>query len=144
MKKITNVALLILATTMFISCSNDDASADSNVVGKWEFSKVLTYNELNQEVFEDYNHNCSTNKNFIQLDSKGEIKENFYDGDCEVEINAWTYKYKDNIIKLYNGSTLISYQIKVLSLTSKEMKIEYISNSSSQRKGTNTYILVKK
>lgn len=149
MKKILKY-LFVSAVLIFLnSCSKDDVyevKQENNIVGKWEFKKIITYNELNQEVYQDYNHACSSSKDYIQLSANNLFVSSHATSDCIVENESKSYTYTDNIIRLYSGEIQATYQIKIVSLSDTELKLKYENSSTSPtgKSGADTYLLIRK
>ena len=146
MKKWLKASLSILVLTIVTSCSKDDDKvAEPSIVGKWEFSKEVTYDELNQEVLEDYTHRCESKKDFMQFESNGNYNDSNSTSDCQSEENAFTYVFENGMVKLYSNGVALSYAIKVKSLTNNELRIKYENSSSPTSKAyVNEFILVRK
>lgn len=146
MKNLLKLILLSVITIAFSSCSKNEETVIEptlTIVGKWEFSKQVTYDNSNQEVITDYTHRCPSQKDFIQFESNGVYNSTASSSNCISETETRTYVYENKVVKLYNGSDLISYSIQVLSLSANELKIKYV-NSAVQKSGFDTYILVRK
>lgn len=147
MKNLLKLILLSVITIASSSCSKNEETVIEpapTIVGKWEFSKQVTYDNSNQEVITDYTHSCPSQKNFIQFESNGVYNSTGSSSNCISETETRTYVYENNVVNLYNGSNLLSYKIRVLSLTANEIKIRR-ENSTIQKAGiVDTYILVRK
>ena len=144
MKKWLKASLSILVLTIVTSCSKDDDKvAEPSIVGKWEFSKEVTYDELNQEVLEDYTHRCESKKDFMQFDANGTMNDSYSSSNCQAETGMYTYVIENDMVKFYNGNTLAPYSLKILSLTNSQAKVQWVRNATA-RAGTDTYILIRK
>ena len=133
MKK--SVILLTLITLTFLSCSSDDDSNanlvinQQNLLGKW----YLKGGTINAGAFEDYDHDCTTNKDFQEILNNGSVTFNGYNTACElndVETSSW----------VLNGNTLTissppldpmiyEYNYLIESLTTQELVLKVTVNT---------------
>lgn len=146
MKKQLKMFISVIVIIIVTSCSKDDDKVtEPSIVGKWEFSKEVTYNESNQEALVDYTHRCETKKDYMQFESNANYKDSHSTYNCQSEENTFTYVFENGIVKLYNDGTLQSYTIRVKSLTSNELRIKYESSTSPTDKAyVDEFVLVRK
>jgi hypothetical protein len=146
MKKQSMMFISVIVIIIVTSCSKDDDKVtEPSIVGKWEFSKEVTYNGSNQEALVDYTHRCETKKDYMQFESNANYKDSHSTYNCQSEENTFTYVFENGIVKLYNDGTLQSYTIRVKSLTSNELRIKYESSTSPTDKAyVDEFVLVRK
>ena len=133
MKK--SVILLTLIALTFLGCSSDDDSNanlvinQQNLLGKW----YLKGGTINAGAFEDYDHDCTTNKDFQEFLNNGSVTFNGYNTACElndVETSSW----------VLNGNTLTissppldpmiyEYNYLIESLTTQELVLKVTVNT---------------
>ncbi|WP_396188704.1 lipocalin family protein [Flavobacterium sp.] len=146
MKNVLKSIFLFIAIIALNSCSKEDDNLREitpTLVGKWEFSKYVNYNAQNQEELTDYNHQCTTIKDFIQFDANGIMSDSYSHSNCQAETGIYTYIIENDVVRFYNGNTLAPYFLKILSLTSSQVKVQWIRNTVA-RAGVDTYILTRK
>ncbi len=146
MKNVLKSIFLFIAIIALNSCSKEDDNLREitpTLVGKWEFSKYVNYNAQNQEELTDYNHQCTTIKDFIQFDANGTMNDSYSNSNCQAETGMYTYVIENDVVKFYNGNTLAPYCLKILSLTSSQVKVQWVRNASSKA-GVDIYILTRK
>ncbi|WP_375605363.1 lipocalin family protein [Flavobacterium davisii] len=143
MKNVLKIAFLLVVTIISNACSKEEEKKNEipmpTIVGKWEFSKKIDYNELGQEQFRDYVNKCGTSKDYLLIELNKSYTEAITPSNCQPEINKTTYVYENNELKLVD----FSYKLKIISLTANELKVQYLNNSKS-RAGIDTYLLIKK
>lgn len=146
MKKQLKMFISVIVIIIVTSCSKDDDKVtEPSIVGKWEFSKEVTYNESNQEALVDYTHRCETKKDYMQFESNANYKDSHSTYNCQSEENTFTYVFENGLVKLYSNGVALSYAIKVKSLTNNELRIKYENSSSpTGRAYIDEFILVRK
>ncbi|MFK7001816.1 lipocalin family protein [Flavobacterium oreochromis] len=145
MKNILKTASLFILIILLNACTKEDEKQIDTpiptIIGKWEFSKKISYNKQGQEEVSDYVNQCISLKDNILLEANNSYVETFSRTNCQPEINKTTYGYENNELKLEN----FSYKLKILSLTGNELKIQYLYNSSVLKAGEpQVYLLIKK
>ena len=110
--KILTTRLMLLACFNLLSCSNDDdddnTSDTASIVGTWQYKEGDDFIET------------------LTLDEDGsfqEISKEYYKGKWDVDTDYGEYEYKKNTLTLYYSDGE-SYSLKVISLTSKTLKVE--------------------
>ncbi len=145
MKKQLKMFISVIVIIIVTSCSKDDDKVtEPSIVGKWEFSKEVTYNESNQEALVDYTHRCETKKDYMQFESNANYKDSHSTYNCQSEENTFTYVFENGMVKLYSNGVALSYAIKVKSLTNNELRIKYENSSPTGKAYIDEFILVRK
>lgn len=145
MKKQLKMFISVIVIIIVTSCSKDDDKVtEPSIVGKWEFSKEVTYNESNQEALVDYTHRCETKKDYMQFESNANYKDSHSAYNCQSEENTFTYVFENGMVKLYSNGVALSYAIKVKSLTNNELRIKYENSSPTGKAYIDEFILVRK
>ena len=143
MKNLLKLTSIFLVFISVVSCSKDDDKAvEPSIVGKWEFSKQVTYDNSNQEVITDYTHRCSAQKDFLQF-TTGTMNDSYSQSNCQSDTDQYSYIVDQDVIRFYNGQTLTAYSLKIISLTDEEFKLQWISNSTGNVE-PRAYVLIRK
>ena len=125
MKKVIILVLIVLSA----ACTSDDdnnglAINSQNLLGKW-YIKGGTYDN---GPFENYNHECATNKNFQEFFDNGELTFNGYNSACEIsdtQTSLWVLN--GNLLTVSNTNfDPIIYEIiySIEELTSEELIVK--------------------
>ena len=148
MKKIKNLASLILILTVLISCSNDDDNLSPTIVDVWSIEKVGYMNASNDVTTEyDWSHDCSTKTDHMVLTSTENFTFNYYSAACEntffaQEIGAYSFDESNNRLTI-SGGTDWDGNYNVISLTETELLLKIIvgvsENRINDRLGENNY-----
>lgn len=119
MKKI--ILGLLIFTAFAISCNSDDDNSlvvtKQNLLGKW----YLKGGTINNGAFEEYNHDCSTSRDFQEFFDNDILTFNGYNVDCElneVEESNWSLNGRIITVSIPN---FMEYDIAVEKLTSNEL-----------------------
>lgn len=122
MKRITMLIILVLFN---LSCSSDDNDGLSvtkqNLLGKWYLKGGI----VNNGVFEDYNHDCVTSRDFQEFFSNNIVTFNGYNIDCEldeIEESNWSLNGRKITVSNTQFDPMIyEYNFIVEKLTSDEL-----------------------
>lgn len=125
MKKITTLLLFVVLLT---SCSSDDSNGlaitEQNLLGKWYVKGGI----INDGVFENYEHNCGTSKDFQEFFSNGTVSFNDYTTSCELneaEFSNWELIGNKIIVSNTNFDPMIyQYEYAIVSLTSESLVLK--------------------
>lgn len=143
MKKII-LAVLVFAT--FVGCSSDESGNNSftteKLVGKW----YLNGGTINNGNFVNYQHNCTTSRDFQEISSNGVITFNGFNSNCdlvEVENSNWTLDGNKFIVKSFPTDPFIyESEFSIQKLTSSELILRQdgINENSGQPEFRTTYL----
>lgn len=122
MKKVVVIIILVLFN---LSCSSDGDSGlavtKQNLLGKW----YLKGGTVNSGVFEDYNHDCLTSRDFQEFFNNDILIFNGYNTDCELnEVEESSWNLNGRIITVSNthfDPKIYEYTIIVEKITSDEL-----------------------
>lgn len=132
--------ILPILFLLFVSCTDEDDDMvlanqleinNSAISGKW-FMKGGT---INGGVFENYVHDCATNRDYQDLRQNGEIDFVGFDSSCTntgIETGLWSLS--GNILTVNNlpGAPIPhSYVYEILSLSSEELVLKQTYNDPS-------------
>lgn len=120
MKRIILLAAAIIFFTVVTSCDNDD---NSELTGKWEFSKE-GFAEDGQEFLEDYEHQAGCSKDFLQITATTIADHTFFETTCEEDIVTNTYTRNGNTISITEEGEIFQAQINTLNSTT--LKVYFI------------------
>lgn len=124
----------------FVSCTDEDDDMvltnqleinNSTISGKW----YMKGGTINGGAFENYIHDCPTNKDYQDLRQNGEIDFVGFDSSCAntgIETGLWSLS--GNILNVNNlpGATIpYSHVYEILSLTSEELVLKSTYNDPS-------------
>lgn len=132
MKKNTFLGTLLLMIAFLSNSCSEDEEVNKSLIGKWEYSKKGSIG-LDEEVsyLTDYNHNCSSQKDFWEFESKNNTFSSYIysleNSICdEVQENAsFTYSENTKIINFLKSEEI--YDIyKVISINSTSLKLQKI------------------
>lgn len=93
MKKIVVLFLAVLSLGV-VSCSSDDDSGAS-IHGKWYFNKVGFGTFLI-----DYDHECTTQKDYFEFLASGILNEANHDVNCEASVESGTWAKTGNQLSI--------------------------------------------
>lgn len=142
-KKMKNLKLLSAVFAFvfaFSSCSKDEALTKQEMLtGKWEFSKTGYISDTGVETTTDYNHECTTQKDFYQFLEGGIYNEGYYSG-CSLELSTGTWSLSENMLsRAFDGAVISgSWEIIELTSTTLKLKITYLKEIASPAKGAGT------
>lgn len=131
-----NTVFALLVGLVFFSCSSDDSGntfSEAQIIGKWNLLGMT----VDGGAFEDYNHDCLTEKDFQQFFSNHELSFNGYNSDCELtenEISLWALKGNKLIVSNTHFDPMVyTYYFTVVKLTSDELVLEQKGENSTER-----------
>jgi len=125
---------------LFVSCTDEDDDMvltnqleinNSAISGKW----YMKGGTINGGVFENYVHDCATNRDYQDLRQNGEIDFVGFDSSCAntgIETGLWSLS--GNILTVNNlpGAPIPhSYVYEILSLSSEELVLKQTYNDPS-------------
>ncbi|AMA48369.1 MULTISPECIES: lipocalin family protein [Flavobacterium] len=142
MKNLLKSILLLAITILLDACSKKEEITEvfePTIVGKWEFFKKIEYNESGQELFSDYVNKCIDLKDHLLIEANNTYTEKIMPSNCQSEDNKTSYIYENNELKLRG----FSYKLKVISITTNQLKIEFLNNTK-ERARVDTYLLIRK
>lgn len=125
MKKVIILVLVVLSA----ACTNDGdnnglAINSQNLLGKW-YIKGGTYDN---GPFENYNHDCATNKDFQEFFDNGELTFNGFNSACELtEVEPSLWVLNGNILTVSNinfDPIIYEYVYTIEKLTSEELIVK--------------------
>jgi hypothetical protein len=125
MKKVIVLVLVVLSA----ACTNHDdnnglAINSQNLLGKW-YIKGGTYDN---GPFENYNHDCATNKDFQEFFDNGELTFNGFNSACELtEVEPSLWVLNGNILTVSNTNfdpIIYEYVYTIEKLTSEELIVK--------------------
>jgi len=122
MKKLLLVSFVAIA---LFSCSKDDdssSSSSSNIEGKWAFSKEGAIVSGN-EVLADYEHECTTKKDYIELVAGGVANDVYYPSDCVADVTTGTWTKSGNNVTMTVGG--MSQTAEIVTLNATTLKVKY-------------------
>ena len=142
MKKI----FLLFTVIVFFGCNSDDNSNENllinnqDLIGKWYLKGGIT----NGGDFENYNHDCSTNRDFQEFFPNGELTFNGYNADCElneVETSLWVLNGSTLTISNTNNDPInYNYSFVIESLTNEELIIKEQVNTPNGEEVNQIYL----
>lgn len=125
------LALLIFGLGFSTSCSSDDDHHFDNgninteiIVGKWAYYKV-GYEVDGIEYFgEEYEHSCTTHKDFWEYKSSNNAIQKLFDSDCSIFLEGeFTYALNGNfIIHDYGDDEFEELEIQELNATTLKVR----------------------
>ena len=122
---------------LFVSCTDEDDDMvltnqleinNSTISGKW----YIVGGTINGGTFENYSHDCPTNRDYQDFRQNGEIDFVGFDSSCAntgIETGLWSLS--GNILNVNNlpGATIpYSYVYEIQSLTSEELVLKQTYN----------------
>lgn len=126
------VILFLLFTGILFSCnSNDDEgsiTSEPTIIGKW----YIKGGTSNGGEFQNYNHDCSTSKDFQEFFENGELTFNGYNAQCtlsDTQTSIWTLN--GNILTVASppqDPMIYQYTYVIESLTNEELKLKQTVN----------------
>lgn len=113
---------------IFGACSSDDNGSqgitENNLLGKW----YLKGGNVNGGAFEDYNHDCTTSKDYQEFFANGVLDFVGHDVECEVDdTDSSQWNLDGNILTISSlefDPFVYSYEYIVESLTSSELRLK--------------------
>jgi hypothetical protein len=123
--------ILFFGFSLF-SCSSDGDNGlpitSQNLIGKW----YIKGGTINNGSFENYNHECSINKDYQEFFSNQELKFNGYNISCElddIEISDWVLNGRILTVSNQHFDPMIyEYVYTVESLTRDELILKQTVN----------------
>lgn len=127
MKKLF-VLFVFAASAIFVSCSSDDdnASNESLIIGKWEFSQAGSV--LNgQEILLPYDHEApECGKDFLEFRANGIGLETYFyyddNEDCTQDTEGFIYSIAGNDITLLIDGIATLFEITTLNNNTLKLK----------------------
>ncbi|MBN8566177.1 MAG: lipocalin family protein [Flavobacteriales bacterium] len=126
------VILFLLFTGILFSCnSNDDEgsiTSEPTILGKW----YIKGGTSNGGEFQNYNHDCSTSKDFQEFFENGEFTFNGFNAQCtlsDTQTSIWTLN--GNILTVASppqDPMIYQYTYVIESLTNEELKLKQTVN----------------
>lgn len=103
--------MVTLLSISFYSCQEDNfvdstASYESRIIGKWEYLSELGFTNDDEHYDKDWEHNCSTDKDYIEFKSNGMYYELSYNEDCDESSKMGSYKVIDHTTITFNSNIL--------------------------------------
>lgn len=92
MKNKFTLSMMVLTLVFgFMACSDKDEDltgdkAKEALIGKW-----VTLSFADEEGIEDYEHACSSKKDYVEFQSNGTMRSVYYEEDCSEEVETGTY-----------------------------------------------------
>ncbi len=131
MKKILFNLCVLLVILQSCSSDNPENSSSENVlVGKWEVSKVGSFAPgtiiTESTPLMNFPFACASLKDYCQFGNQGSFKLVSYNSNCSEGGGIGTYTKTDNIINIYENSTL-QVTWEMISLTNSTLKIKETS-----------------
>lgn len=123
MKKFLFLFILISASVFtFSSCSKDDDGGSDNIVSKWRFEQSgLIYD--GEELLMPYDHECESQKDHLDIQGSGIVKQVLFDDDCDKETEEGRWERNGDTLKLtFEG---VSQNWEILTLDSNTLKLKY-------------------
>jgi hypothetical protein len=121
LKKMSKLSVLFVAALAlgmsFVSCDKDD-DKDAAIEGKWYFSKIAYTIGTDATPETDYQNDCSTKKDFIELKTGGVSIEGFHNSECVLDQDTSTWSKSGNTLVLDGES------VEILSLTNTTIKVK--------------------
>ena len=125
---------------MFVSCTDEDDDVvitnqmeinNSTISGKW----YMKGGTINGGAFENYVHDCSTNKDYQEFKQNGELDFVGHNSSCtisEVHTSLWSLSGNTLTVSSLPGATIPhSYVYQILSVTSEELVLKQTYNDPS-------------
>lgn len=97
MKNKFTLSMMVLTLVFgFMACSDKDEDltgdkAKEALIGKWTFVSSTEDGENY-----DYEHECSSKKDYIEFQSNGTFRSIYYDDECSEEVDTGTYSVSGN------------------------------------------------
>jgi len=97
MKNKFTLSMMVLTLVFgFMACSDKDEDltgdkAKEALIGKWTFVSSTEDGENY-----DYEHECSSKKDYIEFQSNGTFRSIYYDDECSEEVDTGTYSVNGN------------------------------------------------
>lgn len=140
--KVKCILPILFVFFLFVSCTDEDDDLvipttnqmeinNSTISGKW----YMKGGTINGGAFENYVHDCPTNRDYQNFDLNGEIDFVGFDSSCAntgIETGLWSLS--GNILTVNNlpGATIpYSYVYEILSLSSEELVLKQTYNDPS-------------
>jgi hypothetical protein len=132
----------IIAVLILGACNSDDNGSQAfnrnDIIGKWYLKGGTT----NEGAYENYNHECTTSKDYQEFLANGILDCVGYGSNCEVnDTDSSNWELKGNILTISNlnmDPMIYSYDYTVEQLTSNELRIKITENTPE---GTETNVL---
>lgn len=129
--------LLSFVFALFLGCSSDDngsselhlAVNEHNLLGKW-YPKATS---VNGGEFQNYEHNCSSQKDVKEFFSNGELSFSKYWTNCEsLGTTPALWSLEGDILTIENSEfdpVMYYHPYKVISLTTEELTLRLVYDS---------------
>lgn len=135
--KIKHILFAFIAIVIISCNSNDDSDASStnleinqqNLIGKW----FVKEESINGGSFENYQHDCSTLKDYQELLVDNSMKFVGHDSNCQIidfQEGIWNLAGTELMISNYDPIILPDF-FTVLSVTKDELKLKQTTNTSN-------------
>lgn len=132
----------VILVMLLGACSSDDNGSQainpSDLVGKW----FLKGGTTNGGVFQNYNHECATSKDYQELFANGNLNFIGHGSNCEVnDTESSVWELNGNILTVSNPEfdpMIYSYDYIVESITSEELRLKETVETPD---GTETHVL---
>ncbi len=124
---------IILFFTVFamslLSCNSDDSNDNleinqQNLLGKW----YIKGGTIDNGTFENYTHDCTTNKDFQEFFSNQELIFNGYNSNCvlnDIETSNWVLNGSELTVRNQNSATITyEYNYTIENLTASELVLK--------------------
>ena len=125
---------------LFVSCTDEDDDVvitnqmeinNSTISGKW----YMKGGTINGGAFDNYAHDCSTNKDYQDFKQNGELDFVGYNSSCAIsdtETSLWSLSGNTLTVSSLPGATIpYSYVYQVQSVTSEELVLKQTYNDPS-------------
>ncbi|MEW5677069.1 lipocalin family protein [Flavobacterium enshiense] len=122
MKKV--LLLVSFLAIGFTSCNKDDDSSDAapaNIEGKWAYTKSGAIVN-GQEVLANYEHECTTKKDYLELLTGGVANDVYYPSDCVADAIAGTWSRTGNVLTRTIDGVTTNEEVYVLNATTLKVK----------------------
>lgn len=120
MKKIVVLFLAVLSLGV-VSCSSDDDSGGT-IEGRWYVNKTGT-NFGGQEILIDHEHECATQKDYMEFLSNAVLRTVDHDDDCQAYTDEGTWEKNGNqLVITEDGEEII---VNILKLSKSELKLSF-------------------
>jgi len=120
-RKFLYVAALFAVISTSCSSDDDNKSASSSLVGKWEYSKEGVIDDGIEHI-DEYNHQCASKKDYVEYLGGDQATIMHYDSACEEDRTTATYVYANNKITMTIGG--VSAEVQVVELSGTTLKIK--------------------
>lgn len=132
----------IIGLVILGACSSDDNGSQSinanNLLGKWYLKGGTT----NGGAFENYNHECTTSKDYQEFFANGNLDFIGYGSNCEVnDTDSSQWELNGNILTVSSPEfdpMIYSHEYIVESITSEELRLKITEETPD---GTETRVI---